>query len=111
MISRIWKNGKVIIPTSETLIEENEHILVISGKKDVDSIRALFGHQENVDWNKKDIDWNAIDSQLISRKILVTKHDLNGIKLGNLRLRNSYGINITRVNRAGIDLLCYCPSS
>lgn len=105
VISRIWKNGKVIIPTSETLIEENEHILVISGKKDVDSIRALFGHQENVDWNKKDIDWNAIDSQLISRKILVTRHDLNGIKLGNLRLRNSYGINITRVNRAGIDLL------
>ena len=58
-----------------------------------------------MDWNKKDIDWNAIDSQLISKKILVTKKEHNGVKLGDLRLRNSYGINITRVNRAGIDLL------
>ena len=105
VISRIWKNGKVIIPTSDTIIEENEHILLISGKKDVDKIRTLFGHKENVDWNKKDIDWNSIDSQLISRKVLITKPELNGVKLGSLRLRNSYGINITRVNRAGIDLL------
>ena len=105
VISRIWKGGKVIIPTGETIIEENEHILVISGKNDVASISRLFGSQENVDWNKKDIDWNAIDSQLVSRKILVTKPEINGKKLGDLRLRNSFGINITRVNRAGIDLL------
>lgn len=105
VISRIWKDGKVIIPTGETIIEENEHILVISSKKDVQDISDLFGPQENVDWNKKDIDWNAIDSQLISKKILVTKSEVNGVKLGDLRLRNSFGINITRVNRAGIDLL------
>ena len=105
VISRIWKNGKVIIPTSETIIEEKEHILVISGKKDVPAIQTLFGHQENVDWNKKEIDWNAIDSQLISRKALVTKSKINGVRLGDLKLRNSFGINITRVNRAGIDLL------
>ena len=105
VISRIWKDGRVIIPTGETIIEENEHILVISGKKDTEKISKLFGPQENVDWNKKGIDWNAIDSQLISRKILVTKPGINGTKLGDLRLRNSFGINITRVNRAGIDLL------
>lgn len=105
VISRIWKGGKVIIPTGETIIEENEHILVISGKNDVEAISRLFGPQENVDWNKKGIDWNAIDSQLVSRKILVTKSEINGKKLGDLRLRNSFGINITRVNRAGIDLL------
>lgn len=105
VISRIWKDGKVIIPTGETIIEKNEHILVISGKKDVQKLTELFGPQQNVDWNKKDIDWNAIDNQLISRKILVTKPKINGTKLGDLRLRNSFGINITRVNRAGIDLL------
>ena len=105
VISRIWKNEKLIIPTSETILEEDEHILVISGKKDVDKIRTLFGRKENVDWNKKGIDWNAIDSQLVSRKVLVTKPEHNGARLGDLRLRNSYGINITRVNRAGIDLL------
>ena len=105
MISRIWKDGKVIIPTGETIIEESEHILVISRKSDVQKLTRLFGPQENVDWNKKDINWNAIDSQLISRKILVSKPGINGTKLGDLKLRNSFGINITRVNRAGIDLL------
>ena len=105
VISRIWKDGKLIIPTSETILEEKEHILVISAKKDVEKIKALFGQQENVDWNKKDIDWNAIDSQLVSSKVLVTRNEHNGVRLGDLKLRNSYGINITRVNRAGIDLL------
>lgn len=105
VISRVWKDGRVMIPTSETIIEENEHLMVISSKNDVEKIKALFGHQESVDWNKKGIDWNAIDSQLVSRKILVTKSEHNGVKLGDLKLRNSYGINITRVNRAGIDLL------
>lgn len=105
VISRIWKDEKVIIPTSETIIEENEHLLVISSKNDIEKVKCLFGHKEDVDWNKKGIDWNAIDSQLVSRKVLVTKPELNGVKLGSLKLRNSYGINITRVNRAGIDLL------
>ena len=105
VISRIWKGDKVIIPTSQTIIEQNEHVLVISSKTDVEKLKALFGPQENIDWNKKGIDWNAIDSQLVSRKVLVTKPEVNGVKLGTLRLRNSFGINITRVNRAGIDLL------
>ena len=105
VISRVWKDGRVMIPTSETVLEKDEHILVISSKNDVERIKTLFGQQENVDWNKKGIDWNAIDSQLVSRKVLITKNEHNGVRLGDLKLRNSYGINITRVNRAGIDLL------
>ena len=105
VISRVWRNGKVSIPTSDTLLHEHDHLLIISVKSDVENIKVLFGEQENVDWNKADIDWNAIDSQLISRLIAVTRNRVNGVKLGSLRLRNLYGINITRVNRAGIDLL------
>ena len=105
VISRVWKDGRVMIPTSETVLEEGEHIMVISSRNDVERIKTLFGTQEKVDWNKKGIDWNAIDSQLVSRKVLVTRPVHNGVKLGDLKLRNSYGINITRVNRAGIDLL------
>ena len=105
VISRIWRNGKVSIPTSETLLEEGDQLLVISVKSDVKTIKVLFGKQEDIDWNKKDIDWNAIDSQLISRRIAVTRSKINGVKLGSLRLRNLYGINITRINRAGINLL------
>ena len=105
VISRVWRNGKVSIPTSDTLLHEHDHLLIISVKSDVENIKVLFGEQENVDWNKADIDWNAIDSQLISRRIAVTRNRVNGVILGSLRLRNLYGINITRVNRAGIDLL------
>lgn len=106
VISRIWRDGKVTIPTSESILHEHDHLLVISIKSDVESIKILFGEQENVDWNKEDIDWNHIDnSQLVSRRIIVTRGKVNGVKLGTLRLRNTYGINITRINRAGIDLL------
>ncbi|MFV0467919.1 MAG: putative transporter [Dysgonomonas sp.] len=106
VISRIWKSGKVIIPTSESILNLNDHILLISVKSDVEYAQILFGEQENVDWNKEDIDWNHIDnSHLVSRRIIVTRSKINGMKLGILKLRNLYGINITRVNRVGIDLL------
>ena len=106
IISRVWSDGKVSIPTSETKLQPKDHLLIISIKSDVENIKVLFGEQEKVDWNKEDIDWNRIDnSQLVSRRIIVTRDKVNGIKLGTLRLRNLYGINITRVNRAGIDLL------
>ncbi len=105
VISRLWRDGKVIIPVSDTILLPKDHLLVISGKNDIEAIKALFGQQENVDWNNDNIDWNAIDSQLISRRFVVTQSKLNGVKLGKLRLRNLYGVNITRVNRAGIDLI------
>lgn len=106
VISRIWRDGKVTIPTSESVMQHDDHLLIISIKSDVEHIKVLFGEQENVDWNKEDIDWNHIDnSQLVSRRIIVTRSKVNGVKLGTLRLRNNYGINITRINRAGIDLL------
>lgn len=106
VISRIWHDGVVSIPTSDSILRHNDHLLIISRKSDVENIKLLFGEQENVDWNKEDIDWNHIDnSQLVSRRIIVTHSKVNGVKLGALRLRNTYGINITRINRAGIDLL------
>ncbi len=108
VISRLWRNGKVTIPTSDTVVLENDHLLIISSEADVGALTMLFGEQENIDWNKDNIDWNAIDNQLISARILVTRPEVNGKKLGTLRLRNHYGINITRVYRAGMELM---PSS
>ena len=105
VISRLWRNGKVCIPTSETRLMKGDQLLVVSVRADVEKATALFGEQEDGDWNKEGIDWNAIDSQLISRRILVTRNRINGVKLGSLKLRNLYGVNITRINRAGIDLL------
>lgn len=105
VISRVWKNGKVIIPGPDTVLEHDDHVLVMSEEKDVEAIKTIFGIRENTDWNKQDINWDAIDSQLVSKKIIITKSELNGVKLGSLKLRNLYRVNVTRVNRAGIDLL------
>ena len=105
VISRIWREGMVSIPTSDKILKESDRLLVITTEKDAPALTILFGEQENRDWNKEDIDWNAIDSQLISKHIIVSRPEINGKKLGSLRLRNTYGINISRVLRSGVQLL------
>lgn len=105
VISRLWRAGQVSIPTSDTVLLEGDRLLVVTTEKDVPALTVLFGEQEQTDWNADDIDWNAIDSSLISRHIIVSRPEFNGKRLGSLRLRNSYGINISRVLRAGVTLL------
>ncbi len=105
VVSRLWRNGKVSIPTSDSILLEGDRLLVITTEADEEAMKILFGVEENTDWNSKDIDWNAIDSQLISQIIVVSRSEINGKKLGSLKLRNSYGINITRIYRAGVQLL------
>ncbi len=105
VISRLWRNGVVSIPTSDTVLREGDRLLVITSEKNVSRLTVLFGEQEDKNWNSEDIDWNAIDSQLVSQRIVVTRPELNGKKLGALRLRNHYGINISRVYRSGVELL------
>ena len=105
VISRLWRNGQVCIPTSEKVLRENDRLLVVTTEKDVQALTILFGEQEKKDWNKEDIDWDAIDSQLISKHIVISRPEINGKKLGSLRLRNMYGINISRVLRSGVQLL------
>lgn len=104
VISRLWRDGKVTIPTSDTIIKEGDRLLVICSEADVEALIMLFGEKEATDWNKSDIDWDAIDSQLVSYRIVVTRSEINGKKLGTLKLRNHYGVNITRVYRAGLEL-------
>ena len=105
IISRLWRNGKVQIPSSETELKKDDRILVITTEKDVQTLTILFGEQDQRDWNKDDIDWNAIDNDIISKKIIITRPIFNGKKLGSLKLRNHFGISVTRITRNGIVLL------
>ena len=105
VISRLWRDGRVSIPTSDKTLQQNDVILVITTPAETDALRLIFGEQEQKDWNAENIDWNAIDSQLISQRILVTRPEINGKRLSSLRLRNNYGINISRVYRSGVQLL------
>ncbi len=105
VISRLWHDGEVTIPTSDKTLQQGDRILVVTAQKNAKSITLLFGEQESADWNSADIDWDAVDSQLVSQPVLVTRPELNGKTLGSLKLRNLYGINISRVWRAGVQLL------
>ncbi len=105
VISRLWRNGNVSIPNSDTVLEPDDRLLVITTESEAPTLTILFGEQEQQDWNKDDIDWNKIDSSLVSKHVIVSRSEINGRRLGSLRLRNSYGINITRVLRAGVQLL------
>ena len=105
VISRMWHNGRVLIPMSDRVLQENDILLVITKPEETESLRHIFGKQENKDWNAENIDWNKIDSELTSQRIIVTRPEINGKKLSSLRLRNNYGINISRVYRSEVQLL------
>lgn len=105
VISRLWRDGHVSIPTSDKRLAENDILMVITTPQESDALRLIFGEQEAKDWNAENIDWNKIDSELISQRILVTRPEINGKRLSSLRLRNNYGINISRVYRSGVQLL------
>lgn len=105
VISRLWRDGQVSIPTSDTALREGDELLVVTTPEEVEALHLIFGEQEQKDWNTGDIDWNSVDRKLVSQRILVTRPELNGRKLSSLRLRNHYGINISRVYRSGVQLL------
>ncbi|NLX67732.1 MAG: putative transporter [Bacteroidales bacterium] len=103
VISRVLnaKTGLLDVPQTKTVLEENDKILVVSNLKNIEVIEALIGQRIDMDRSE----WNKLDSQLVSRRISITKSEINGRSLGSLKLRNMFGINITRVNRAGVDLI------
>ena len=105
IISRIWRNSQVILPTGDTVLEPNDSLLVVTNREDELAMEMLFGRRVNKDWNKDAIDWNHIDTQLESRILVLTRGELNGKRLGDLHLRNSYNVNVSRVIRGDLKLL------
>ena len=93
------------IEMADTVLHINDSLLVVTNKDDEGAMLMLFGKEMDKDWNKAKIDWNHIDSNVESRVIVLTKAQLNGKKLGGLRLRDTYGVNVSRVIRGDIKLL------
>ena len=102
VVSRLCReSGKVEIPASTTKLLEGDKLLVISVEANKESIVAFFG--ELLDMTSEE--WMEMDSHMATRKIVVTKHKVNGKTLGELKVRSVFGVNVTRVNRAGVDLV------
>ena len=106
VISRILHaDGEITMPDADSTIRVGDRLWVISRAEDSEAIVAFLGHR--VEMNDEAWGNNTPDSVLISRRILITKPSINGKKFSDLRLRTRYGITITRVNRAGVDLIPY----
>ena len=106
VISRIMHpDGEISMADNESRIHVGDRLWVICQSEDTEAIVAFFGHRVEL----SDEDWgnNTPNAELISRRILITKPSINGKKFSDLRLRTKYGITITRVNRAGMDLIPY----
>ena len=103
VVSRVLHSAtsELEVPRTDTTLHENDKVLIVSNQNNISFIEALLGIR--IDMNRDD--WNKLDSMLISRRISITKSQINGRSLGNLKLRNNFGVNITRVNRAGVDLI------
>ena len=103
VISRVWRdsNKQIEIASTNTVLQENDKVFVITTETDAETIKTFIG--EEIDMERKQ--WIRMESQFINRRILITKPELNGKRLGQLKLRKLYGINITRINRAGVDLV------
>jgi len=97
--SRILQNGHVSIPTRDTIFHMGDQLFIVCAEDDAEAITAFIGRQVKVDWEKQDI-----DSPLVSRRILVTQSKMNGKSLGQLHFSSIYGVNVTRINRSGMDL-------
>lgn len=99
VVSRLMTtDGKVIIPVSSTQIHVDDTLLIVCSDHEVDRFLTVLGKEV-------EMDWEHIQAPVVSRRILITKSEFNGVSLGSLRLHNGYQLNCTRVNRAGIDLL------
>ncbi|WP_303179055.1 putative transporter [uncultured Butyricimonas sp.] len=99
VFSRVYhEDDSIELGSSETCLSAGDKLLVVAALQDIDAITAFLGERVEVEWEK-------LDKKLVSRRIAITKAAVNGKMLGEMKLRNCFGVNVTRVNRAGVDLV------
>ena len=95
--SRICQQGIISKPDACTILHQGDFVTVVCKEEDIDAITKLFGKESDFNWDNE-------NSPMISRRILITKSEINGKRLKDLHLSNIYNIIVTRVNRSGVDL-------
>ena len=104
IISRVaHADNSIIVADADTVLTVGDRLLIVCSAEDKEAVVAFTGREIEM----ADKEWKAFDSQLVSRRIVITRSEINGKRFADLRLRTKYGINITRVHRAGVDLIPY----
>lgn len=99
--SRFMHNGEVSTPNRDTIFEKGDEVLVVCAEDDAEAIKAFIGPEIDADWDRKSDERKV---HMISKRILVTRPEMNGKTLGKMHFSSVYGVNITRITRQGIDL-------
>ena len=106
VISRVLPTkGELMMADGETKLHVGDRLRLICQAEDTEAVIAFLGH--TVEMSDEEWGHNTPNATFISRRILITKPEINGKKFIDLRLRTKYGITLTRVNRAGVDLIPY----
>ena len=98
--TRIIQDGHMITPNANTVLRLGDRMFLVCTEDDSEAIMAFIGPKIEQDWDAT----NQQDKPMVSRRILVTQPNINGKTLGELHFSSMYGVNVTRVNRSGMDL-------
>lgn len=98
--TRIIQDGHMITPNANTVLRLGDRMFLVCAEDDSEAIMAFIGPKIEQDWDAT----NQQDKPMASRRILVTQPNINGKTLGELHFSSMYGVNVTRVNRSGMDL-------
>lgn len=104
VVSRVLHvNSTLEIGNAETVLGQGDKLLVIAAVQDMAAVTAMIGSR--IEMHRAD--WQKLDAKMVSRRVMVTRSELNGKLLGELEIPAAYGVNFTRVNRAGLDLVAH----
>lgn len=104
VISRVLHKDEILeVGQSRTTLKEGDKLFIIAAPVDMDAIATIIG--ERIEMHRAD--WMQLDEHLVARRIIITHSGINGKQLCQLHLRGNFGINVTRVNRAGVDLVAH----
>ena len=101
IISRMMRDGVIDIPGPGTVLEKGDRLLVVTSQPHVDAVRIIFGKE--VEMHQQD--WIRMNEHLVTRRLTVTKPSITGKRIKDLGFRTEHGVNVTRVVRAGVELV------
>ncbi|MDO4190903.1 MAG: putative transporter [Bacteroidales bacterium] len=102
VIARVMdEKGEVSVADVKTIAREGDVLRIICRPDDESLLFDFFGERVHIDASV----WETPVHNLVSRRVLLSKSELNGERIGDLSIRRLYGVNITRITRAGVDLI------
>lgn len=101
VISRLMRGREIIVPGPDTVLMQGDKLLIVTNPSMVDAIRIIFGKEIPMHLT----DWDKLGDAVVTRRLAITRSSLTGKHLKDLNIRANYGVTITRVVRAGVELV------